>query len=106
MHRSTRTLSGLALAAVAAVLTACADTPSSPSSDPAVASQPQAPDTASPAASAIATIRLRCERRSNRSRISVDASGLSPAAGRFRARVTAAGGTVTSPLKMPDGPGS
>ena len=49
--------------------------------------------------SAIATIRLRCERRSNRSRISVDASGLSPAAGRFRARVTAAGGTVTSPLK-------
>ena len=100
MHLSTRTLSGLALAAVAAVLTACADTPSSPSSDSAVGSQTQAPTTASPAvASAIATIRLRCERRSNRSRISVDASGLTPATGRFRARVTAAGGTVTSPLK-------
>lgn len=50
-------------------------------------------------ASAIASIRLRCERRSNRSRISVDASGLAPATGRFRARVTAAGGTVTSPLQ-------
>ena len=94
------TLPGLALTAVAAVLTACADTPSSPSSDPAVGSETQPPTTASPAvASAIATIRLRCERRSNRSRISVDASGLTPAAGRFRARVTAAGGTVTSPLK-------
>src|SRR5262249_40483710 len=69
-------------------------------SDPAVGSQTQPQGTASPAvASAIATIRLRCERRLNRSRISVDASGLSPATGRFRARVTAAGGTVTSPLQ-------
>jgi hypothetical protein len=29
----------------------------------------------------------------------VDASNLAPGAGRFRARVTAAGGTATSPLK-------
>ena len=94
------TLPGLALAAAAAVLTACSDTPSGPSSPAAVESQPQAPAGASPAvASAIASIRLRCERRTNRSRISVDASGLTPAAGRFRARVTAAGGTVTSPLE-------
>ena len=90
----------LAAAAAAALLTACSDTPSGPSSPAAVESQPQAPAGESPAvASAIASIRLRCERRSNRSRISVDASGLTPAAGRFRARVTAAGGTVTSPLK-------
>jgi hypothetical protein len=100
MHLSTRTLSGLALAAVATVLSACADTPSGPSSDAAVGSQPQTPTAASPAiASAISAIRLTCERRSNRSRISVDASGLSPATGRYRARVTAAGGTVTSPLQ-------
>jgi hypothetical protein len=46
-----------------------------------------------------ASIRVRCERRSNRSRISVDASGLVPSSGRFRARVTAAGGTITSALK-------
>ena len=31
--------------------------------------------------------------------VRVDASGLTPATGRFRARVTAAGGTVTSPLQ-------
>jgi hypothetical protein len=99
MHLSTRTLSGLALAAVVTVLTAC-DTPSSPTSDAAVGSQPQTPSAASPAiASAISSIRLTCERRSNRSRISVNASGLSPATGRYRARVTAAGGTVTSPLQ-------
>jgi hypothetical protein len=96
MQLSHLTLPGLALAAVAAVLTACADTPSGPSSPASVESQTPA---AAVTPSAIATIRLRCERRSNRSRISVDASGLTPATGRFRARVTAAGGTVTSPLK-------
>ena len=102
MHRSSRTLSGLALAAVVSILAACANSPASPSSDPAptAGSQLQEPGTATPAVpSAIAAIRLRCERRANRSRISVDASGLSPATGRFRARVTAAGGTVTSPLQ-------
>ncbi|HET8834566.1 MAG TPA: hypothetical protein VFN08_07540, partial [Gemmatimonadales bacterium] len=99
MHRINLSLSGLALAAAATVVTACADTPSGPSSSPAVESQsPALATTATPAAVG-ATIRLRCERRSNRSRISVDASGLVPSTGRFRARVTAAGGTATSPLK-------
>src|SRR5690348_9174017 len=99
MQRMYLSLSGLALAAAATVVTACADTPSGPSSSPAVESQsPALATTATPAAVG-ATIRLRCERRSNRSRISVDASGLVPSTGRFRARVTAAGGTATSPLK-------
>jgi hypothetical protein len=87
-------LSGLALAAVVGGLAACADSPSAPStpSEAATGLQP-----ASPATAAIASIRLRCERRSNRSKISVDGRGLVPRGGSFRARVTAAGGTVTSP---------
>jgi len=98
MQRIHLTLCGLALSAAAA-LAACSDSPSAPSSPAAIESQPQALATTSPAAAVAASIRLSCERRSNRSRISVDASGLVPANGRFRARVTAAGGTVTSPLK-------
>jgi hypothetical protein len=51
-------------------------------------------------ASAIAgTLRLRCEHRSGRSKISVDGNDLSPRNGSFRARVRAAGGTVTSAAK-------
>jgi hypothetical protein len=42
------------------------------------------------------TLRLRCERRPGRSKISVDGNNLVPRNGRFRARVKAAGGTVTS----------
>jgi hypothetical protein len=87
------TLSGLALAAMVAGLGACADNPLAPSTAAAAASdlQSQALATATGA-----SIRLRCERRSNRSRISVDGRGLTPRAGSFRARVTASGGTVTS----------
>jgi hypothetical protein len=46
-----------------------------------------------------ATLRVRCERRSTRSKISVDGNDLLPRNGRFRARVPAAGGTVTSGAK-------
>jgi hypothetical protein len=46
-----------------------------------------------------ASLRVRCERRSNRSKISVDGNNLSPRNGRFRARVRAAGGTATSAVK-------
>jgi hypothetical protein len=96
MQRVHLTLCGLALS-TAALLAGCSDDPSAPSSP--AASEPQALATTAPAADAAASIRLRCERRSNRSRISVDGRGLSPRTGQFRARVTAAGGTVTSPLK-------
>jgi hypothetical protein len=97
MQRAPLTLCGLALAA-AAVVTGCSDASSGPLSPTSADPQLQAA-TASPAAAVAASIRLRCERRSNRSRISVDASGLVPSTGRFRARVTAAGGTATSPLR-------
>jgi hypothetical protein len=46
-----------------------------------------------------ATLRVTCERRTSRSKISVDANNVTPRGGRFRARVRAAGGTVTSALK-------
>jgi hypothetical protein len=46
-----------------------------------------------------ATLRVTCERRNNRSKISVDANNVSPRNGRFRARVRATGGTATSALK-------
>lgn len=46
-----------------------------------------------------ATLQVRCERRSNRSKISVDAKNATPRNGRFKARVRAAGGTITSAFK-------
>jgi hypothetical protein len=99
MPYALRAFSGLVLATVALV-TACSDSATAPSATSALQSDAVAP-TASPtqAAALAAGIRLTCERRSNRSRISVDASNLVPSTVRFRARVTAAGGTVTSPLK-------
>jgi hypothetical protein len=93
-------LRGVVLAVVMAGLGACADSPSAPST-PSDSSSPAASAVQSNAviAAAVASIRLQCERRPNRSRISVDGRGLTPRTGRFRARVTASGGTVTSPLK-------
>jgi hypothetical protein len=72
------TLGALALSAVVASLAACRDSPSAPSapSDASIATQSPALATA-----AGASIRLRCERRATRS------------------RVTAGGGTVTSASK-------
>jgi hypothetical protein len=75
-------------------LAACSDSSLAPSA-PSEATTGLQP--ASPVPAAIASIRLRCERRANRSKISVDGRGLVPRGGSFRARVSAAGGTVTSP---------
>jgi hypothetical protein len=47
----------------------------------------------------VSTLRLRCERRSGRSKISVDGNNLAPRNGTFKARVSAAGGTVASTSK-------
>jgi hypothetical protein len=44
-----------------------------------------------------ASIRLRCENGAGRSKISVDGNNLTPRNGLFRARVSASGGTITSP---------
>jgi hypothetical protein len=45
-------------------------------------------------------LRVRCERRSGRSKISVDGNNLSPRSGTFSARVQAAGGMVTSAARQ------
>ena len=95
MQRLHMTLSMLALSAVVGGLGACSNDPSAPSV-PTTAADAQAPALATAAG---ASIRLRCERRSNRSKISVDGRGLTPRTGSFRARVTASGGTVTSASK-------
>lgn len=84
-------LGGLMIAGFAGGLAACSDD-SSALSAPSEATA-QSLVNATPAAGGI---RLRCERRSGRSKISVDGRNLSPRAGIFRARVRAAGGTATS----------
>lgn len=94
MKRVQLTLSGMILAGMVGGLAACADdssAPSAPSDATALSAVSAAP--------LAAGIRLRCERRSNRSKISVDGRSLSPRAGTFRARVSAAGGTATSAAK-------
>ena len=98
MQRISMAWGGLALAAVIG-LGACADGPSSPSSEPGAVAGAAQTGSALLVGTEVASIRLRCERRSNRSSISFDGRGLTPRTGRFRARVTAAGGTVTSPLQ-------
>ncbi len=85
---------GIMLAGTVGVLAACAGE-SSTVSGPSEATA-QATEQAIGVVPLAGSVRLRCERRSNRSKISVDGRNLSPRGGIFRARVRAAGGTATS----------
>jgi hypothetical protein len=86
---------GILWAGCSAVLAACSSELSGPTEAAGVAAA-----AATPSASVIAvSLRVRCERRSNRSKISVDGSNLTPSNGRFSARVRASGGTATSATK-------
>jgi hypothetical protein len=89
MHMLQQTGMGLVTAALAVALAGCSDDTDSPS-DPGAAQ---------------AAIRVQCERQASpaRSKISVDGNDLIPQNGAFRARVTAAGGSVTSPTRQPAG---
>ena len=91
----------LALAGLVASAAGCGSDALDPSSSGStVSGSPEASAVAQGNLSALAaSLRVRCERRSGRSKISVDANNVSPRGGRFRARVQAAGGTVTSGLK-------
>ncbi|MFL5404158.1 MAG: hypothetical protein ACJ8BF_15250 [Gemmatimonadales bacterium] len=89
---------GLVLAGLAGGVAACNNDTLTPS-DSSGATSSGATVAAANVSTLAATLRVRCERRSSRSKISVDGNDLSPRNGRFRARVRAAGGTVTSPLK-------
>jgi hypothetical protein len=93
MNQVQQSLRGLVLAGLATAAFGCSSDALTPSgsSDAATVS---AGDGAS--ALVTSTLRLRCERRTGRSKISVDGNNLAPRNGSFRARVTASGGTVTS----------
>lgn len=99
MRKLHQALSGIMLAGMVSGLAACAQE-SSALSGPSEATSQAMVVSAVPQA---AGIRLRCERGSNRSKISVDGRSLRPAAGTFRARVRAAGGTVRSPAQKAAG---
>lgn len=95
---------GIVWAGCSAVLAACSSEVSGPTESSgvtAVAAAENASVVATPGNASVvaASLRVRCERRSNRSKISVDGNNLRPRNGRFRARVRAAGGTVTSATK-------
>ncbi len=90
-------LSGVMIAGLVGGLAACSENSTAPSEPSAPGVEAAATPSAVLQAAATGGIRLRCERRSNRSKISVDGRNLSPRAGTFRARVRAAGGTATSP---------
>ena len=109
---------GVALVVIAGVLAGCSNELTAPAGQVEQASlfsrnprtgdpikpvplDPQPSDQATLATASVtslaATLRVRCEaRRNSRSKISVDGNNLSPRNGRFRARVRAAGGSVTS----------
>ncbi|HEY9014830.1 MAG TPA: hypothetical protein VIM84_07195 [Gemmatimonadales bacterium] len=88
-------LGGLALAGLVGYAAACNNEPVDPTTNP-----PGVTVTSGEELSSLtATLRVRCERRPNRSKISVDANDVTPRNGSFRARVRAAGGTVTSAAK-------
>ena len=89
---------GLFSAGCSALLAACSSEVSGPT-EPAAAAGVTAVAAAENVSALSASLRVRCERRSSRSRISVDGNNLSPRNGRFKARVRASGGTVTSATK-------
>jgi len=91
-------LGGLVLAGLVGGLAACNNEALDPSTQSSAPSE-TALTASNNVATLGATLRVRCEHRSGRSKISVDANNVSPRNGRFRARVVAAGGTVTSAAK-------
>jgi hypothetical protein len=105
MNQVQRPFRGLLVAGLVSAAFGCnndALTPSSASEalTPSGASATTTALAASTAVSALSgSLRLRCERRPGRSKISVDGNDLVPRNGRFRARVKASGGTVTSATK-------
>ena len=90
------TLRGMVLATAMATAAACSGELQTAPSEPTGAATTASADDLS---ALTGTLRVRCERRSGRSKISVDGNNLRPLNGRFSARVSAAGGRVTAPSK-------
>ena len=97
MNQYQQSLRGLVLAGLASVAFGCSNDVLMPSGESNATTLPTGNDVSS--LSVTALLRVRCERRTGRSKISVDGNNLAPRNGTFRARVKAAGGTVTSRAK-------
>jgi hypothetical protein len=95
MNQVQQSLRGLVFAGLASAIFGCSSDVLTPSGESSTTTLAAGNDVSSLSAS----LRLRCERRTGRSKISVDGNNLTPRNGTFRARVNAAGGTVTSPTK-------
>jgi hypothetical protein len=90
----------LAAVILAGTLAACGSETTAPTAASTSATAGQATLATANATTVAATLRVRCEARGNsRSKISVDGFKVSPRNGSFRARVRAAGGTVTSTVR-------
>jgi hypothetical protein len=89
MSRVSYLLRSASLVSTVGMLFACASDPSGPS---AATGQTELAASGGGAAG----IRIRCERRANRSRVSVDGNNLRPLNGAFRARVRSGPNSVTS----------
>ena len=86
-------------AGVVGLLGACqVASPTDPSADQAVVAAGGTGTGGTPSGSAVSA-RVRCEVRSNRSKISVDGRVLSPANGQFSARAKSGANTATAPVK-------
>jgi hypothetical protein len=97
MNQFQQSLRGVVLAGLASVAFGCSNDVLMPSGESSTTTLPTGNDVSSLSVSGL--LRLRCERRTGRSKISVDGNNLAPRNGTFRARVKAAGGTVTSRAK-------
>jgi hypothetical protein len=97
MNQVQQSLRGLVLAGLASASFGCSNDVLMPSGESNATVPAAGSDVSSLSVSV--SLRLRCERRTGRSKISVDGDNLVPRNGTFRARVKAAGGTVTSPTK-------
>src|SRR4051812_4943112 len=92
---------GLVLVILTGALAGCANettAPTGPFDQAALSRVEDVPSLATASVTSLASgLRVRCEARgSSRSKISVDGNNVSPRNGSFRARVRAAGGTVTA----------
>lgn len=91
MNSVSAAIRGVVGAGVVAIMAACSGDLTSPT-DPATGTIAESGGVNRLAGS----LRVRCERRAGRSKISVDGNNLSPRNGTFSARVQAASGAVTS----------
>jgi hypothetical protein len=96
MRKARQMVRGFAMAGFAGVLVACGGGGAVGPTDLAGAASGSGSDDGTTTGTGTGVVRLRCEARQGRSKISVDGNNLSPRNGTFSARVEASGGTAVS----------